>query len=71
MLAIFLILGIVLLVVFIRISLKINHITQTISDATDEAKEFLSNMRRLASPVVISKIVVKYIRKYFEKRRKA
>lgn len=70
MLAIFLILGIVLFAIFISISRKINHITQTISEATDEAKAFLENLKNLASPVVIARIFVKFIKKAVNRNRR-
>jgi len=69
-LALFLILGIILLIMFIQISRKIKRITTTIGEATDNLKQFAENLRRIASPVVISKIVLKYIRNYINRRRK-
>ena len=69
MLAVFLILGIVLLATFISISRKINHITETISQATDEAKAFLENLKNLASPVMIARIFVKFIKRAVTRRK--
>ncbi len=69
MLAVFLILGIVLLATFISISRKINHITETISQATDEAKAFLENLKNLASPVMIARIFVKFIKRAVNRRK--
>lgn len=69
-LAIFLILGIILLILFIKISLKIKRITDTIGEATDNLKQFAESLRRIASPAIVAKIVIKYIRSYVKKRRK-
>jgi predicted PurR-regulated permease PerM len=69
MLAIFLILGIVLLATFISISRKIKHITETISDATDEAKAFLENLRNLATPAVIARVFIKFIKRAINRRK--
>ena len=69
MLAVFLILGIVLIATFISISRKINHITETISQATDEAKAFLENLKNLASPVMIARIFVKFIKRAVNRRK--
>lgn len=69
MLAIFLALGIILLIMFIRISLKIKHVTETISDATDQARDFLLNLKELASPILIAKIFIRFIKRAMDKRK--
>ena len=76
-LAIFLILGIFLLIMFIRISIKIKHAASKLDDAannvmatTETIKASVENLSRLASPAVIAKIVVKYIRNRFNKTRR-
>ncbi len=75
-LGIFLILGIVLLIMCIRVSRKINRITQNIEEASNSLREgaaglgnLVVTLNQLASPAVIARIVVKYIRHYITKRR--
>ena len=75
-LGIFLILGIVLLIMCIKVSRKINRITANIEDASESLREGASGLSRLvvtlnqlASPAVIARVVVKYVRHYITKRR--
>ncbi len=68
-LALFLILGIVLLILFIRISLKIKSAATAIGEAAENLKQFSDGLRRIASPAIVAKIVIKYIRNYIKKRR--
>jgi cell shape-determining protein MreC len=68
-LALFLILGIILLILFIRISIKIKQVTETIGQAADNAVSFTDGLRRLASPAIVAKIVMKYVRNFANKRR--
>jgi hypothetical protein len=68
-LALFLVLGIVLLILFIKISLKIKRTAATIEAAADTLKHFSDGLRKIASPAVIAKIAVKYIRNYIKRRK--
>ncbi len=68
-LAIFLILGIILFILFIKISIRIKYVTANIGEASENIKELTDGLQRLASPVLVSKIVIKYIRNYLRKRR--
>lgn len=69
-LALFLILGIILLVIFIKISLKIKSAAETIGEAAENLKQFSDSLMKIASPTIIAKIMVKYIRNYINKRRR-
>ena len=75
-LAIFLLLGIILSIMFIRISIKIKRVAVKLDDAasnvrdtTETIKDTVSDISRLASPAIFAKIVVKYVRKFVNKRR--
>lgn len=76
-LALFLILGIVLLILFIKISLKIKRVAvkldgaaDNVRAATETIRDSVANLSRLASPAIIAKIVIKYIRNKFNKSRR-
>ena len=69
-LALFLILGIILLILFIKISIKIKSAATAIDEAVGNLKQFSDSLRKIASPAIIAKIVIKYIRSYLNKRRK-
>lgn len=75
-LGIFLILGIVLLAMCIKVSRRINRITQNIEEASDSLREgaaglsnLVGTLGQLARPTIIARVVVKYIRSYITKRR--
>lgn len=68
-LALFLILGIILLILFIKISIKIKSAATAIDEAANNMKQFSDGLRRIASPALVAKIMVKYIRNYLKRRR--
>lgn len=54
----------------IKISVKIKKITTTVGDATENIKQFTENVRRVASPAIITQIMVKWVRNLIKQRRK-
>lgn len=68
-LALFLLLGIVLLILLIQISVKIKRIARTVGEATDSMKQFIDNLKRIASPAILTQIVVKWIRNLINKKK--
>lgn len=69
-LALFLILGIVLLIMFISISVKIRRTAETIGEAAENLRQFSDSLKKIASPAILAKIVIKYIRNYIKRRTK-
>jgi regulatory protein YycI of two-component signal transduction system YycFG len=77
-LVIFLLLGIILTVVLIKTSLKIKRVAVKLDDAADNVrattetiKTTVSDLAKMASPAIIAKIVIKYIRNKFNRRRES
>lgn len=75
-LAIFLILGIVVLIMFInlsfkirRVAVKLNDIADNVRTTTETVRDTVADISRLASPAIIAKIVLKYVRNIIQKRR--
>lgn len=69
-LAIFLLLGIILLVKLIKISRAIRIVADNIGEASDSLRAAADNLYRLSSPIILGKIVIKYLRKYLKGRRR-
>lgn len=62
-------LGIILLIISIKISIRIKDITDNIDDATGSLSTLLTNLNKLASPAVACRVVVHYIRNYINKKK--
>ena len=53
----------------IRISAQIKRITDNVEDASTSLKTLLGTLNQLASPAVVARIVVKYIRNYVKTKK--
>lgn len=62
-LALFLILGIVLTVLLIRVTKKINAITETVESTTKHFQSAASNVSRFTSPGILMKLFLSQVKK--------
>ena len=63
-LAIFLFLGVVLLIYLIRLTKEIRKVTDTAQRTVNHIETVVSGLSKLATPVVIADIVGNYVRKF-------
>jgi len=69
-LAIFLILGIILLVYLIRLSAEIRKVTETARKTFDHVESAVSGVSRITSPLFIAQFVGGYVNKFLKKSKK-
>ncbi len=67
---VFLLLAIILIAMLMRISSKIQHISDTVGDTVDNVQNFTASLSRLASPALLAKIIMQYVQKMQNKKRK-
>lgn len=66
-LAFFLLLAVILLVMLIKVTRQIKSVTATAKTAADHLNEFASNMSKMASPMIIAKVILSQLKKFKSK----
>jgi len=70
-LAIFLLLGITLLIYLIRLSAEIRRATESARRTVDHIETAVAGATKLASPIFVAEIVGRYIKKFMKKSKKS
>lgn len=68
-LALFLLAGIILAVLLIRITQQIKRVTNSAEKTADTLQSFASNVTKVGSPMLIAKMVADQVKKYHKKEK--